>query len=275
MKKILALFLMCVMFAVLCACGAKTNTGEMPPDVETEEKSQELEREMIGMDALVADLDNLARAEQHIGNETHLFGKITYIGTDSINLQDLFSRNKFTVPMDKETLVQLDVDEYIAVYAVVEGLDRGAYVFADGKRLEMTVMDEYVINRIHSMDSYTLLSEHSRTVATYVLSRGNVFKSKASSDEEIKAYVTGKWSRWWNGQYLHFAASMELKPDGKFIETTDGPGGIETDTGRWSVKDGKFEGAGYYIAEVYKLSETMMVIANIEGYEVYDLYIRD
>ena len=260
MKKILAMFLIFVVGVSLVACGSKSDSQVAVNDAaEGVGEVEEIVREMIGVDVLFADLDNMARAQQNIGKATHLFGKITYIGTESIKMTHIFNDQKVEIPMDTETLVQLNKDEYIAVYAVVDGVTNNRYTFSDGERIEITLMDEYVLNTICAMTTYTLLSEHSWTVQQYVEGRGDTFKM--TGDEEITAFMTGNWVNWWNGLEAEFIAKVEYRSDGKCIWQ-----GWDTYMKRvedcycsWSVKDSVFRGKRGIGTTVYKLSEDIVI----------------
>ena len=135
MKKIVAFLLVVVMCLSLVACGSGSESKE--------ESEKEIKREIISVSTLIADLDNLARAEQNVGKATHLFGTISSIGTDAFTLSHLFIGKSFSIPMDTALLAELNKGDYIAVYAVVDEINSGNFIFKDCKQIEMELMDEY------------------------------------------------------------------------------------------------------------------------------------
>jgi hypothetical protein len=254
MKKLIALLLVVVMCLSFAACGAE---GE-----------KEVEREMISVSALVSDLENLARAEQNVGKATHLFGSIDAIGTESFTLKHMFYTRTFTIPMDSAVLAELNKGDYIAVYAVVEEINGGDFKFKNCKQIDMELMDEYVVGKVSTISTDTLLKTWNGSIVSYVTSSGDTFKM--SNDDEIAAYIIGKWLRPYPmGFSGTFIASLEYFDDGECIWKTWDSYFNEWDNAycSWSVKDGIFDGCSADDTAVYKITNDAMVTAD-------DLYIR-
>lgn len=252
MKKIVAFLLVVVMCLSLVACGSGSESKE--------ESEKEIKREIISVSTLIADLDNLARAEQNVGKATHLFGTISSIGTDAFTLSHLFIGKSFSIPMDTAVLAELNKGDYIAVYAVVDEINSGNFIFKDCKQIEMELMDEYVVNQVSTVSTEALIKTHNDTVVEYIMSRGDTFKM--TGDDEIASYILGKWYQPYpmglSGTYI---ARVEYFANGECIWQSWDEYFNEWDDAYcdWSVKDGILNGNNYYGTAVYKITSNAMV----------------
>lgn len=236
-KRMIAFLLTLVMGLLLIACGSK-----------------EVERELISVNVLDVDLDeNLARAKQHAGKATHLFGSVKEIQTESFTLNHIFSGRKFSVPMDMASLAELNKGDYIAVYAVIQDIDDvGNVKLKNCKQVEIELMDEYVVNTASTSSSDTLFNS---SIVTYAMSRGDTFKM--TNDDEIASFMLGKWSWLWNLDATH----------AEFLEGGECVWGYFDDTynrwdeahSSWSVENGILFAFCADDTEVYKITNNVMV----------------
>ena len=219
----------------------------------------EIEREMIPISTLIADLDNLARAEQNVGKATHLFGAISYIGTEEFTLNHLFVGKSFSIPMDSAKLAELNKGDYIAIYAVVDEINDGDFKFKYCKQIETKLMDEYVVNMVSGTSTEVLIEKYSTDIEDYVVSRGDTFKM--ASDSEIASYILGKWYRPAHVGFEIVAADFEYYADGdcdwSFWDADHKIWRSYWCT--WSVKDGIFSGLSSEKTAVYKITDNAMV----------------
>jgi len=242
MRRCLAFLLAIIMCLSIAACGS--------------ESKEEIDRELISVDVLDADLDdNLARAKQHVGKATHLFGRVIDIGTESFTLNPWFIGREFTVPMDSRTLAGLNKDSYIAVYVVIEEIDDAGNVkLKNCKQIEMQLMDEYVINKA-SENSATDLIDWPYPFINYVTSRGDTFKM--TNDDEIASFILGKWYRDWNGAICYAEFFSDGTCDWDYRDNNFNK--WKTASSSWSVSDGIL--ATFYEDDtaVYKITNDIMV----------------
>lgn len=254
MKKLIAMLLVFVICLSFVACGA----GE----------EKEVEREMISVKTLIADLDNLARAEQNVGKATHLFGTIDSIGTEAFTLKHIFINRSFSIPMDSAVLAELNKGDYVAIYAVVEEINSGNFKFKNCKQIDMELMDEYVVNTVSTSSTETLIKTYSGAIEDYVVSRGDTFKM--TDDDEIASYILGKWyTPYHMGLSGIYISDLEYFSDGECIWSywDEYFGKWKNAYCDWSVENGIFDGCSSNSTAIYKITNDAMVTAG-------NLYIR-
>lgn len=257
MKKIVSLLLALVLCFPLYACGNSNNA----------DKNNEA-HELISVEKLISDLDNLARAEQNVGKAVNLFGRITAIGKDTLTINHIFINKSFTLSMDSAILAELNKEDFIAVYAVVEEINNGQFKFKNCKQIEMETMDNYVINMVSTSTTYDLIVKHSGVIADYITSRGKTFRM--TDDAEISAYILGAWN-WPYGMGVQgtYISTVEYFENGECIWQSwhEYMNHWKNSYCDWSVKDGIFNGCSASDTPVYKITENAFVHAG-------DLYVR-
>lgn len=222
-------------------------------------RGAEIEREMIPISTLIADLDNLARAEQNVGKATHLFGSISHIGTEEFTLYHLFVDKRFSIPMDSAKLAELNIGDYIAIYAVVDEINGGDFKFKYCKQIETKLMDEYVVNMVSGTSTEVLIEKYSNDIEDYVVSRGDTFKM--ANDSEIASYILGRWCWPYPVGFEKVAADFEYYADGDCLWSSWEADHKMWSTNwcTWSVKDGIFSGLSSEKTAVYKITDNVMV----------------
>lgn len=187
MKKVIALGLVLILCFACVGCGGTAGDHAQSP-------------EQIGINTLLADLDNQAKAEMNIGKATTMFVKIETIFSDHCVVYHLMRGGSSDVYMETEQLAQLEKGEFAALYGVVqsvatnEGGTSFRYVFKDGRPEDMALFDAYVAQMNYGSSSGD---------NDYIFDREDFLKSYASTrwealsldGEEIKTFLLGTWER--------------------------------------------------------------------------------
>jgi len=261
-KYIVFLLMLCLCFG-LCACGSSDHVLSSTEESVT---TPVIEPELITVDKLLADLDNLARAEQNIGKAIHLFGTIDSIDKDFLTLNHIIFDRTFIVPMETSVLSQLNKGEYIAAYAVVESIDGGDFKFTDCKLLDMKLMDDYIIDIVSSYTPTDFEQPYNDSIITYVMSREDTFK--LTDEAEIESYILGEWNwdgRVWEDSWKFYKSyCVTYRSGGQCLSTVWAPeyGMRASWFGSWSIEDGLFDSCSRPITAVYKITQNVMVTSN-------------
>ncbi len=231
--------------------------------------TKEEKLEFISINDLVDSLDNMARAQIHIGKATYLFGRIESIGTHWLGLEPLFIEEQiFSISMDPSVLANYNTDEYLAIYAVVNEInDFEGIVFDDCKPAAIEKMDQYIIDALENSSASSLLRDRNNLnhIFQYVHQRGDVFQMK--NDAEISSWVIGLWDA-----YSLIIGSnndqVAFLPDGEYLETYTNTFSNNLVEYSWSVQDGNLtlkrnDSSSYnpqYVNPVYKITDNVMII---------------
>ena len=274
MKRIVFLLVLCL---CLCACGEKQAKETTPPEV-------------IGINDLLADLGNQAKAEMHIGKATTLFVKINTVYSDHCTVSHQFRSGTADVYMEQELLAQLTSGQFAAIDCIVDRVDVNAdgasfrYIFKDGQMADMTLFDEYVaymnfgasyLGNDHIYDKTDLLKE-------YAYFRGGTL---IIPGDELESYLLGTWERRINQRFPTFkfngihTPELTFYADGTYDtqsmgnDTTESEfrtGQYDTEVGTWTIQNGYLKLTGClssYGGPVYRISDNVFLM---DG----DIYIR-
>ncbi len=256
MKKALSLILALVLCLSLSAC------------------SQTQSIETISMDNLFQDIENEAKAHQHIGKQTTAFGKITKIKTDYCVIEVMEPKDAcLMVFMQTDVLAGFSIGQFVAISGRVSKVSNdGSYPFEmEGKIVENELtMDAFFLACLADTEASSgfsadkLISTYNVSfLSEYAASRGDAFVVR--DDTELRNYLLGKWKCVKYHLDRKLVEQPEIKSDGTFF--IEKPSRHSNDEfGYWDVSNGVLNG---WLGDenqrntVYVLSENVFIIENL------------
>ena len=236
MKRTLSLILALIMCLVLCACGGSNTNNEKVESTAAAETKVEVTSvseteppiETISFDDLIADTENKAKQQLNVGKKADIFGQVKTIKSDSCSVQ-LFHKesHRATIMLPTEVLAEMEIDQIIAVTAIVDSIQYSNYVFKADELADLSLIETYINNKISTIDEKTLdrggslLYSNIKSlfgmslVYDYLEQSGTSYCTLA--DTELNEYLNGKW-------FYNYAAELglddetiELNNDGTLI----------------------------------------------------------
>lgn len=188
MKKA-TLFLCLVLSFSLCLLACSKDSSSAPIEIVE-----------VGIDTILADIDNQARAEMNIGKATTMFVKISSIKSDHCTVSHAFVNQSSDVYMDKSTLAKLNKDQFVAIYGVVDCVKSNEsgtsfhYVFKNGQLEDMKMFDKYVASKNHASryGSNDTIFGRASFFKSYISER---YSALRVPKEELTDFLVGTWER--------------------------------------------------------------------------------
>jgi len=212
MKRTLSLVLALIMCLGLCACGGSKTNNEKVEGASASETEPPIET--ISFDDLIADTENTAKQQLNVGKKADIFGQVKTIKSDYCMVQ-LFHKESHhaKIMLPTEVLAEMEIDQIIAVTAIVDSIQYSNYVFKADELADLSLIETYINNKISTIDEKTLDSGGSllysniknlfemSLVYAYLEQSGKSYCTLANA--ELKEYLNGKW-------FYNYAAEWDL-----------------------------------------------------------------